>query len=243
MDGSQAEEKVYTGSAPRVLVSAARVFLLAEKSEKLSMVYWSTGFRSSIVMSDDVGCLSIHLQCVFLPTHEYAVCKSLGFLLQVHSIEMLEHRWRVTAVVYAFIVVVAQRTLKCCLDHSNSPTNQEAGFTCGSVWDFGPFSLEVAGLFWLNYINAISMNGMKKLDLQSWASEACLIDWVHCEKNPWNLASRSGRSPGLLTMSRWRRLAFRNPATFHKWEVASLIATVSYRGYIHVCDHFSLVYF
>lgn len=143
------------------------------------LIYWISKFYCNVGRCR----MSFHPFAMCFSSHSWVCsCKSLGFLLQVHSIEMLEHRWRVTAVVYAFIVVVAQRTLKCCLDHSNSPTNQEAGFTCGSVWDFGPFSLEVAGLFWLNYINAINMNGMKKLDLQSWASEACLIDWVHCEK-------------------------------------------------------------
>jgi len=32
-------------------------------------------------------------------------------------------------------------------------------------------------------MNGVARYCMKKLDLQSWASEACLIDWVHWEKN------------------------------------------------------------
>lgn len=41
-----------------------------------------------------------------------------------------------------------------------------------------------------------------------------LSNWLgSLGKKPWkNHASSSGRSHGLLTMSRWRRLAFRNPA-------------------------------
>ena len=107
--------------------------------------------------------MSFHLFAIFCSSHVWACsCKSLGFLLEVHGIEMFKHRWIVTPVVYAVIDVVAQSTLKCCLDHSNSPRGQEACFTCGSVtWDFGHlWSLLVLwkSQFWLVLIELYTCN-------------------------------------------------------------------------------------